>query len=473
VHTRDSHTGSAEGGIADRWNEIRRAFAEFLTLPTCVIIAFLLLALGSYTLDRTEIAGFRTVRETLKSHIFGDSRATSDLLGTIASGIITVTSIIISLLLVALQQSAGSLTHQVFDQFLRRRVNQFYFGFFVGLALFSLVTLATVTDRFNPVFGGTLAFLLTIGGLYILILLLYTTINQMRPAVIIEAIHSHTLAARDAQLPLIRKTRRSSRTDGAVRLPVIAQRHGFVTRIDVDALGGLAKGLGKNVEIVLWVSIGSYVAFQDVVAEVKAQTHDHASRLEKAVQAGVHFESQRDLAVDPAYGIEQMEMIAWTSISTAKSDPAPGLIIIRSLRDVLAHWSAEMHEDAREEPLPLVYADKVFSRLLDAFESIAVVASESMQHQSFAEVLHTFAVMFERLPVDQQRRVEDIILRLLSALGEHVLTSELNGALSGLVSTLNSSGRNDTAMAVQVAQDRLSFSVGQLHSRGTRSQAKS
>ena len=64
----------------------------------------------------------------------------------------------------------------------------------------------------------------------------------------------------------------------------------------------------------------------------------------------------------------------------------------------------------------MVYTDNVFSRLMDAFETLAVVASESMQHQSFAEVIHTLAVMFDRLPPDQQRRAEDIILRIISAL---------------------------------------------------------
>lgn len=208
MNSRDNHTKDA-GSIFDLWDEIRRAFAEFLGTPTVVIVAFLLVAAGSYSLDQTEIAGFQALRGVLRRHVFADSKATSDLLGTIAGGIITVTSIIISLLLVALQQSAASLTHQVFDQFLRRRVNQFYFGFFVGLALFALVTLATVTESFNPVFGATLAFLLTMIALYLLLLLLYTTINQMRPAVIIAAIHSHTLAARQFQRPLILKTRRS------------------------------------------------------------------------------------------------------------------------------------------------------------------------------------------------------------------------------------------------------------------------
>jgi uncharacterized membrane protein len=472
VNTRDSHAGAAEGGISELWNDIRRAFAEFLTVPTLVIVAFLLMAAGSYMVDRTEITAFQTMRGILKTRVFADSRATSELLGTIAGGIITVTSIIISLLLVALQQSAASLTHQVFDQFLRRRTNQFYFGFFIGLSLFALLTLATVTESFNPVFGASLAFLLTMAGLYILILLLYTTINQMRPAVIIEAIHAHTLAARQSQIPLILKTQRSPRAGGLICRPVKAHRHGFVTHINVDAAGAAAKDLGMDVEIVLRVSIGCYVAFQDVIAEVRMEAQKETASLEKSVQDAVHFENQRDIGGDPAYGIEQMEMIAWTSISTAKSDPAPGLLIIRNLRDVLAHWAAEDNASRQEETLPIVYTDNVFSRLMEAFETLAVVASESMQHQNFAEVLRTFAIMFDRLSPDQQVRAEDIILRIISALGDHVLTAELEATLSELVLTLDKSARITTAAAVQAAQNRLKLSVGKLHSRSTRSQAK-
>jgi len=67
-------------------------------MPTCVIVFFLLLAAGSYAIDRTEIAAFQALRGILRRHVFADAKATSDLLGTIAGGIITVTSITISLL---------------------------------------------------------------------------------------------------------------------------------------------------------------------------------------------------------------------------------------------------------------------------------------------------------------------------------------------------------------------------------------
>lgn len=462
-----------EGSMAGAYALFRRAFAEFLTLPTGVILAFILLAIGSFVLDRTEIAWLEPVRALLKTHIFVNAKATSDLVGTIAAGLITVTSITISLLLVALQQAAGSLTTEVFDQFLRRRLNQFYFGFFVGLSLFALITLATVNDRFNPVFGATLAFLLTGVALYLLILLLYTTINQMRPAEIIEEIHRLTLLARQRQLGLLRRTRRTSGSEAVVGTTVRAAQHGYVTRIDVDTVGDAARRAGPEVEVILLTSIGSFVALQDVIAEVKAGTPTVAMQLEDAVQCAIHLERKRDVILDPAYGIEQLQTIAWTSISTAKSNPAPGLLTIRSLRDVLARWAIEENEQPAEPPYPVVYTDNTFAQLMDAFENFAVVSSESMQHQNFIEVLYTFTAMFDRLPVAWQRRTEEIISSMLSVLGDLVLTAELDGALSALAEKLEAAARYETASAVTAAQRQFRLSVGKLNSRATRVSSRS
>lgn len=315
-------------------DSVRRAFAEFLRLPTFIIAGCLSLAGVSYALDQAEPDTLKPLRDFLKSHIFGEPQATRDLLAAIAGGIIALTSITVSLLLVAVQQAAGSMTSEVFDQFLRRHHNQIYFGFFVGLSLYSLVTLATVTQNFNPVFGGTFAFFGAVIALYLLILLFYTTINQMRPVEIVEAIHDHALQARTRQLDLIRRTRRASSFAGNAKTLVITESHGFVTRINADFLAKAVQEI--DCEIVLKVSIGSFVAHQQVIAEIKSQSADNFKGLADAVITAVKLERQRDITVDAAYAVEQLEMIAWTSISTSKSNPAPGKRTIFALRDLLA-----------------------------------------------------------------------------------------------------------------------------------------
>jgi uncharacterized membrane protein len=456
---------------AKEWDALRQAFAEFLWVPALIIVAFLLLAAATFALDRSKAAWLVPMRTLLQTYVFADAGGTSDLLTTVASGIITITSITISLLLIALQQSAGALTHQVYDQFLRTWHNQAYFGVFVGLPIYALVTLASA-GPLNPVFGATIALLSTILALCLLLMLFYTTVNQMRPVVIIEAIHKYVLLARKAQLGLLRATRRTPRLSAPVSLAVDARAHGFVTRIDVEALRAAAAQASAEVEVVLRVTLGAYVVFGQRLADVTAHTQADAQALAEVLEDAVHRAAKRDIATDPLDGIEELETIGWTSISSAASDPDAGVLTIYGLRDILARWSQPADDaadaGAADDVAPVVYVDDVPARLLNAFESLAVSASESMQHQSLAEILRTFELLFERLAPEGQARVEDIVLRSLSSLGDHVLTLELETALNRLIARFEAAGRSTTAAAVVAARDRLARSIGKLGSRSTR-----
>ncbi len=99
---------------------IRRSFRQFLALPLATVIGFVglsalvYLADGSWSGDRAP-HGFAWL-----GALMGDRAALGSLLATVASSIVTVTSITFSLLLLAVQQGAGALTAQVTDQFMAR-----------------------------------------------------------------------------------------------------------------------------------------------------------------------------------------------------------------------------------------------------------------------------------------------------------------------------------------------------------------
>ena len=97
------------------------------------------------------------------------------------------------------------------DQFLRRRANQAIFGVFVGVSLYLLVVLSTVGRDFNPVFSATVGLALSVGALYLLVVLIYTAVDQMRPSEIVEQIHDQILRAYDHQRALLAATRRCAR----------------------------------------------------------------------------------------------------------------------------------------------------------------------------------------------------------------------------------------------------------------------
>jgi uncharacterized membrane protein len=447
---------------------VRRAFAEFLALPLLMLAAFAVLAGCMLLLDHSGGEALGDLGATMSRLVFGDAAATANLLGTLAGAVITVTGIAFGLLVLAVGQSAASLTHVVFDQYLRRRSNQVYLGFFVGVALYAVLVLSATHERFNPVLSASLALVLAIGALVVLMLVIYSTIDQMRPARIVEAIAEHILRARDRQHELVSRTRRRPSSGSAARTPVRAESDGYVTAIDLDRLAALVPD-GTDDELVLRVSIGTYVAPGDVLADVPAATAGAAGELRGAIR----LEVVRDIDGDAAYGIDQLVSIAWKSISTSAQSPAPGEAVIVTLRDLLSRWAtAGVADTPRGSPVRVVYEDDVVEALWGAIESMAVVCSESMQAQNAAILMNGLATVFDRLAPAQQDRAAEAVLRMLSGLGDHVPTAALERALERLAAALEARHAG-AAAAVRDAHAGLAAAVGRLNSRATRVPAAS
>jgi uncharacterized membrane protein len=454
----------------DLFHRLERAFNEFLTTPTAVITGLILLAVLMSGLDRARPAWLEPLRDFVSTYLFTNAQATGDFFSTLASGIMTVVSITISMLLLALQQATATLGTRVFDQFVERRWNQAFFGFFVGSAFYMLLILATVSDTFNPVYSATVALLLAGLVLYGLVVVLYTTIRQMRPEVILKAIHDKTLRARRRQLPLVRRTRRESQYDGPVCRELRSEQNGFITRIRLEKLEQAIAQTKGEVEIDLQVSYGTYVAYRGKLAYIRAEFEEDADALAAAIPPALDQEIQRSLDYDAIYGIEQIEMGAWTAISTSKSNPEPGMLATRILRDITARLIAAEEQVAAAPPLPIVYRDHMFQAIMDTLESFAVVSSESMQHQNFVAVTRTLDILFDRMPPELQQRAENVILRMLSVMGDHMPSREMEHVLQDLVLTLEDAGRDRIAANVRQAWEELAQSIGDLNSRSTRVQ---
>lgn len=403
----------------------------------------------------------------MKDKIFSDPKGTSSLLSAIGGSLVTVSSITITLLLLVVQQSASTMTTRVFDQFLRNHINQAYFGFFVGLALYSLIILSTVAAPFNPILGATIAIILTVLALYFLLVLIYTTINEMRPAVIIEAIFQNILKARNNETILLGKTKRKSEFDGKISQKLKSETYGYLADINVKAIHNALKAAKGNAEVEYFVTVGDYVAVHDIFAQVKSDSDEDCEKICKAVLHATHIQKQRKSVNDPGDTIEQLEIIAWTSVSTAKSDPYPGLLAIRTIRNLLSVWD-DPDIKKQEEPFSIVYNSHSKSKLFNSLETLAVASSESLQHMVFAEILKNFAFLFDRLDENDQKKVEDIILRILSCMGDHVLTTLLETAIDKLSYVLKRHERYDTADHLLSAKDQLGKSIGKLNSRSTR-----
>jgi uncharacterized membrane protein len=255
---RDPLSDSAQLHGAGR---LRRGLAEFLRWPLMLATVFGGTAIVVSVLDASAGPGspLRGVPEA----------GARNFVSAVAQSMVTVASITFSVLLVAVQQTASSLTAVVFDQFLRRVSNQLYFGFFVGMSAFCFITVGTARQDPAPVYGATVTLLLTVAALVILLLLVHGTVDQMRPQSVVRSIHELALRARQRELNLLGCTRaRPSKSEPRSHRLVRVRDSGYVVSVDVQRLARIARGVGPRVEVVVEATLGTYLVFGDVAARL-------------------------------------------------------------------------------------------------------------------------------------------------------------------------------------------------------------
>jgi uncharacterized membrane protein len=394
---------SMSKGRPRTWLLVRRAFREFAMVPSIVVACFLVLAVISVLADETHVPVLDAVRSAVNNVIGG--KTASPALQAISTGLLTVTSITFSVLLLAAQQTASNLSPVVFDQFVRRRINQVLLGFFVGLCLFAYLVTAAQTGT-PPVVGAAIATLLTVVAMVLLLVLIYVTIDQMRPANVLRQIHRQTLNARSLQAELRRCTLREPRGHGKVTARYRADQTGYVTGIDLEALARALKR-APRAEIRLNLTLGQAVTYGDVIATAHDDDEGTARSLADDVRAAIFLDQWRDISRDATTGVSEISNIAWTSGSTAKQSPQVARQGLDILKDLIARSFDEDDGEGTDgaEPLSVVYPDTYCVELLDAVYAQLVVAHESHQHLAAARVLDVYRSLLPDAPAAVRERI--------------------------------------------------------------------
>jgi hypothetical protein len=227
----------------------------------------------------------------------------------------------------------------------------------------------------------------------LLLVLVYVTIDQMRPANVLRQIHHQTLGARELQADLRRRTFREPRGRGRVTATYRSDATGYVTGIDLERL---AKALEQapRAEIQLCVTLGRAVTYGDVLAVARDDDEDTARSLADQVRPSILLDRWRDISRDATTGVGEITNIAWTSGSTAKHSPQVARQGLDILKDLTARRLDEHDPSAPPgDMVRVVYPDTYLDQLLDSIYSILVCAHESHQHLTAAGVLDTYRLL--------------------------------------------------------------------------------
>jgi len=379
-----------------------RALREFILVPVLVVGALVALGAFSIVADQAHGPWFTGVRELI-GHYIGAQTAASTL-GAIATGLVTVTSITFSVLLLAVQQTASNLSPVVFDQFVRRRSNQLYLGLFVGLALYSYVVMAAVQPKTPPIIGAFIATVLTVVALGCLLFLVYSTVHQMRPDNVMRQLHDRAAMAHDRETELIKRSRRTSSSPLPVRAEHRSETFGYIQSVDLHGIAAAVEGRSADVEVELCVSVGQEITVGDLIGRVRHLDPRTAEELCAVVARAVPVSPTPDLDYDPRTALRNVANIGWTSGSTSKHNPAIAAQALHVMRDLASRWLAE-GDRSGPDPLPVVYPDGDVETVLDTLYSGVVVAWESRQHQQAVRVLKSYEFLWPRADESAQERI--------------------------------------------------------------------
>ena len=282
--------------------------------------------------------------EVLRSWVFGGGvEGARGVLEAIAGGLITVTGVVFSVTIVALQLASTQFTPRILRNFTADRGNQLVLGVFIATFTYTILVLRTVRsaedgeDPFVPRVAVTLAVVMVLVAIGFLIFYINHSARSIQVAAILDRVANRTIGdvhrlfpeqvghADGAEPP-------DPRPPGHEATTVAADAAGYLQVVDARSLFRLGKG--KRLVIAMEPHIGDFVVPGQPLASVSppGEVDEEVCRqIRRAFLLGPERTPEQDVE----FGIVEISDIAIKALSPGINDPTTAVRCIDRLAEVL------------------------------------------------------------------------------------------------------------------------------------------
>ncbi len=268
----------------------------------------------------------------------GGPDSARQMLGVVASSVLTFAGLTFSITIVALQLASSQFSPRVLRSFLRDRWTQWAMGVFIGTFVFALLTLREVRGSdagggaFVPGLGVTVTLVLGLASIAALMGFIHHIAQSIRVVTVLGQIVGETATALDRWYPDEPRMRTSvglaDPAPGPRRL-VASPRTGVLNWYDRD--GFVRHATDDDLTIELLPAAGSYVVRGQALLRVTG----HGELDERRLLSEVGFGAEREIGMDPAFGLRQLVDIAERALSPGVNDPTTAVQCIDRLHGLL------------------------------------------------------------------------------------------------------------------------------------------
>lgn len=361
--------GRSRGGVpevqaASWWRDL---WKPFWAIPVACAVAAIVLGTVLPLLEDSVLDGVPYVFQ-------GGPAGARGLLATIATGMISMTSLVFSITMVVLQLASSQFTPRALGGFLDSRVTQGTLGVFTASFVYALTVTRSVrgdfgdTGTFVPQLSVTVAFLLVLASVGFFLAFIHHITNSIQVARVISGIGDSTQALADKMYPETADERTSamgttwSPEQGAARVEISTdKRHGQITYVNYGRLVDWAKS--NDVVITIDRPVGEFLTEGQNMLRVWGTDELEQGTTEKLF-ASIGVGAERQLWQDVAFGIRQLVDIAERALSPGVNDPTTAVQCIDELHRILRRLVQ------RQSPSPFIVDDEGAVRIVHHPQSI-------------------------------------------------------------------------------------------------------
>ncbi|SDQ08540.1 DUF2254 domain-containing protein [Quadrisphaera sp. DSM 44207] len=293
----------------------------------------------------------------------GGPAGARSLLSSIVTAMISVTGLVFSITVVALQLASSQFSPRVLRTYLRSRLTQLTLGVFTATFLYALVVLRSVrgdagAGAFVPRLAVTGAFLLVLASVALFIAYIHHITQSIRASTIVRSVGDETrstIAAVQEQDGEPAPAPPLGPADAVVR----SAGHGVVTAVDAAALARLARRAGCVLHVL--PRVGEFVATGAPLVAVHGSTSAGTGVEgvdEDAVRGAVGLGRERSMEQDVAFGLRQLVDIAERALSPGVNDPTTAVQALDEVHDLLRRLAGA------PDPSPVVRDEEGTARVV-------------------------------------------------------------------------------------------------------------
>jgi uncharacterized membrane protein len=397
------------------WQDVRDSL---WFIPTVLTLSAAVLAFITVQLDLRSI--LPQERPEMIWLYTGSADAARGVLTAIASGLITVTGVVFSVTIVALQLASSQFTPRVLRNFTADRANQVVLGVFIGTFTYALLVLRVVRgtepaaledgQAFMPHISITVALLLTIVSIGFLIFFINHLARSIQASVILDRVTDETLRTMDRLVP----EHLGEPTDDDVeavtpRAPgsrISAEKSGYVQGIDQDSVFELLSRDAYTIR--LERGVGEFILPGSVLATVWPDTVSAEDRMAQDIRRAYILGVERTPYMDVERGVIELSDIALRALSPSVNDPTTAVLCVDRLAEVLLAFAR------REPPSRIRHHGEGGGVLIvprTDFEQLASTALDQVRHFGVGDprfarsLLDRLTELGRILPAGEARRV--------------------------------------------------------------------